>query len=103
MQQSDAPDAAALVAKLRASSSSADVQAECCEALSRLRLEGDTAADAVDAIVAVLRRGAEHGTLQRSGCHALLRLLQDNAAIRVSAAAAGAVEAIVFVFKTRTL
>jgi hypothetical protein len=41
MQQSDAHDAAALIVKLRACSSSADVQAECCAALHDLRLEGD--------------------------------------------------------------
>jgi hypothetical protein len=90
MQQSDAPDAAALVAKLRARSSSAYVQAECCEALGGLTLEGNAAADAIDAIVAALRHGVDHATLQRNGCGALLRLwMRLSADNRVSAAAAG--------------
>jgi hypothetical protein len=95
MQQSDAHDAAALVAKLRASSSSGDVQAECCKALRGLRLEGDAATDVIDAIVAALRHGVDHATLQRNGYGALSKLLRDNAEIRVSAAAGGTVEAVV--------
>jgi hypothetical protein len=95
MQQSDALEAAALVAKLRARSSSADEQAECCAALSGLRLEGDAAADAIDAIVAALRDGVDLATLQRNCCNVLSQLMQQSADNRVSAAAAGAVEAIV--------
>jgi hypothetical protein len=93
--QADAGDAAALVAELRASSSSAEVQAGCCAALSGLTLEGDAAADAVDAIMAALRHGVDHAALQHIGFRALSKLLRDNKAIRVSAAAAGAVEALV--------
>jgi hypothetical protein len=95
MQQSDAHDAATLVEKLRASSSSADVQAECCAVLSGFTLEGDAAAEAIDAVVTALRHGVNHATLQRDGFGALAELMHDSADNRVSAAAVGAVEAIV--------
>ncbi len=95
MQQSDAHDAATLVAKLRASSSSADTQGECCTALRSLRLEGEAAADAIDVVVAALRHSVDHAALQNNGCGTLLSLMRDSANNRVSAAAAGAVEAIV--------
>jgi hypothetical protein len=92
MQQSDA---AALLVKLRARNSSADVQAECCDALSELRLEGDAAADAISAIVAALRHGVDHAALQHAGYCALQVLIVDNADKCVRAVAAGALEAIV--------
>jgi hypothetical protein len=95
MQQSDARDAATLVAKLRASSSSTNTQADCCEALRGLTLEGDAAADAIDAIVAALRRGADKATLQQSGFSALSGLMRSSEDNRITAAAAGAIEAIV--------
>jgi hypothetical protein len=96
MQQADAHEAATLVAKLRAISSSADVQAECCKALSHLRLDDDAAADGISAVVAALRHGVDHATLQHTGWAALAILMQHSADNCVSAAAAaGAVEAIV--------
>jgi hypothetical protein len=96
MEQTHAHDAAALVVKLRARSSSADEQAECCGALGDLRLEGNAAAaDAISAVVAALRDGVDHDTLQRNCCNALSQLMQQSADNRVCAAAAGALEATV--------
>jgi hypothetical protein len=95
-----AQDANALMAILRARSSSAAVQTGCCELLSDLRLEGDAAADAINAIVAaLLRHGVDHAMLQRIGCRALFELMQRNADNRVfrlsTAAASHAVETVV--------
>jgi hypothetical protein len=73
----------------------ADAQAACCKALRGLRLEGNAAADAIDAIVAALRHDVNHATLQHNGWSALSELTEDSADNCESAAAAGAVYAIV--------
>jgi hypothetical protein len=69
MQQSDALEAAALLVKLRAHSSSADVQADCC--------------------------AASDGYVQRWACTALWRLTIQNAVCQAEAAAAAGIEAAV--------
>jgi hypothetical protein len=94
MEQTDAHDGTALVAKLRARSSSTYVKAQCCKALRDLRLEGDTAADAIGAIVVALRHGADDATLQLFGCGTLVALMRHSTENRVTAGAAGAVDAI---------
>jgi hypothetical protein len=92
--------AAALVAKLRAASSTPDEQVWCCAALSLLKLRGDAAADALRAIVVALRRRRDHAELQWSGCHLLENLAAvDEGDNRLQAGAAGAIDIVVLAMR----